>query len=75
MDETVVLRVRADPKPNHLVGFAETDSSVAAANSGGPNARIDPTDAFEVQTWAERVVSKQAVRFPSLPLDRGGKLR
>ena len=50
-DDAIVLRVRADPKPQEPVRRIHPDRAVVGTDTG----RVEPTNAFEMQGGVPRV--------------------
>lgn len=54
--------MRADPIPEHRVGFSDADSAPAQTDAHGKY-RKRRVDAFELKAWMLRVASPDAIGF------------
>lgn len=67
-EKTIIVGVRTDPKPNHVITVADGKSSVSQTDPGGED-RPRSVHLFEVQARMARIIAEQAIGTSSLPLD------
>jgi hypothetical protein len=73
VQELVVVRVGADPVPDHRVAVANADGSPSEADADGVD-RLRRVDLLEAQALVERVSEPQAVSVTGRLLDIGREL-
>lgn len=62
VEETVVIGVRADPEPNHVLAVSRRQGSVPKANARGPDA-LDSLNWLESQAWMAGIRKEPSVCF------------